>query len=126
MHSNNRDGCDRAQEVEFINVWTGLLVVLRDHFITSRWAVPTRRASTRPPTPSSPPCPTLPEASPAPTEDRASLSCRSRCSTLPRAFFGSASTAMKSTGTLCALSRLAAYLCNLCANSGLQGPFTTI
>src|SRR5256885_4673276 len=112
MHSDNRNGCDSAQEVKFINVWTcllplpadNLLVVLCDHFTASR-------------------CPTLPGASP--TEERASLACRSRCSTLPRAFFGSDSTAMNSMGTLCALSRLAAYSCNAFANSGVIGPFTT-
>src|SRR5437763_8235840 len=106
MHQHHPNGCDSAQGVKFINVWTcllplpadNLLVVLCDHFIASR----------------------------SPREDRASLACRSRCSTLPRAFFGSASTAMKSTGTLCALSFWAAYSRNLWANSGLQRPFTTM
>ena len=33
MHSNNRDGCDRAQEVEFINVWPGLLPLPEDNLL---------------------------------------------------------------------------------------------
>src|SRR2546421_3312305 len=128
MHSDNRQGCDSAQGVEFINVRSNLLIVLCAHCIASLWAGSTAWVGTRPPPPSPPPCPS---PSPCPTppdaaaEDRVSLSCRSRCATLPRAFFGSSSTTMKSTGTLWALSLRAAYSRNLCANSGLQGPFTT-
>src|SRR5437588_10458796 len=116
MHRDNRNGCDSAQGVKFIDVWTGLLplpadnllVVLCDHysFHSLKGEDPTQGVIYHAPT--------------------ASLFCKSRCATLPRAFFGSASTAMKATGTLCALSLCAAYSRSLWANSGLQRPFTTI
>src|SRR5205807_3907681 len=91
MHSDNRQGCDSAQGVEFINVRSNLLIVLCTHGIASLWAGSTAWVCTRPPPPSPPPCPTPPDAA---SEDRVSLSCSSRCSTLPRAFFGSSSTTL--------------------------------